>query len=417
MALNRAGKWELAGQLALTGIRSATNVEERCALFIGGLYASARMNQFADGPAKLKAFDQLCANTNVVKQQARDVEQLRRDLSLPPMPTAGIDWSAVDQFWMAVDTLSRDIEPSTAQWRALLVSPGYRLAVISHPNISRDIELAFKPSRRTERDSVLRRLSDDSATIAHLLSTAAVRVELKQFRATLEPLVADTIAYAVRNAGRFLPPGATNHPPPLVTFTIFASDGYAQNQGIVLDLYHVHETGLGDFLSHEFHHHFGSALDRTTFGVGGGDTRLYQMIRQLKNEGIADMIDKPHPLLEPPSMQWYANAYNAAYDKTPATLKILDSLLVAAGSDSAKLVAAGTRAQRLLSYGSHPNGAYMARTILETFGRDSLIATMPSAFAFIRMYEAAETKRGNPSPFSAEGHAALSAMENRHLKP
>jgi hypothetical protein len=129
------------------------------------------------------------------------------------------------------------------------------------------------------------------------------------------------------------------------------------------------------------------------------------------------MIDKPHPLVEPPGMRWYGDSYNAAYDKTPATLKTLDSLLVAAGGDSAKLVDAGARAQRLLTYGSHPNGAYMARTILETLGRDSLVATMPSGFAFIRMYEAAETKRGNASPFSAAGHAALGTMESRHLKP
>jgi hypothetical protein len=415
-ALNRAGKWELAGKLAVTGMRAATEVEERCALFIAGLYASARMHQFSDGPGKLKAFDTMCANSIVAKHQARDVEQIRRDLSLPPMPTGGVDWSAVDQFWMAVDTLSRDIEPSTAQWRALLVSPGYRIALISHPNIAHDIELAFKPSRRAERDSVLRQPSNDSSSIAHLLATVAAREELKRFRATLAPVVADTIAYAVRNAGRFLPPGATNHAPPLIAFTIFASDGYSQDPGVVLDLQHVHETGLGDFLSHEFHHEYGSALDRTTHGAGG-DTRLYQVIRQLKNEGIADMIDKPHPLVQPPSMQWYADQYNAAYDKTPATLSTFDSLVVAAGSDSAKLVAAGARAQQLLLYGSHPNGAFMARAILETFGRDSLIATVPNAFAFIRMYEAAEAKRGNSSPFSAAGRAALSAMENRHLKP
>ncbi|HEY6828504.1 MAG TPA: DUF5700 domain-containing putative Zn-dependent protease [Gemmatimonadaceae bacterium] len=417
MALNRAGKWELAGQLAVTGMRSASNLEERCALFVGGLYASARLNQFSDGPGKLRAFDTMCANTKVVTQSARDIEQIRRDLSLPPMPTGGIDWSAIDQFWMAVDTLSRDVEPSAAQWRALLTAPGYRIAVISHPTIAHSIELAFKPSRRAERDSVLRRASDDSATIAHLVVAAAAREELKRFRVTLAPVVSDTIAYAIRNAARFLPTGATDHPPPLVTFTMFASDGYSQEPGVVLDLYHVHETGLADFLSHEFHHHYGSALDRTTYAPKSGDNGLYQMIRQLKNEGIADMIDKPHPLVTPPSMQWYATLYNAAYDKTPSTLKVLDSLLVAAGTDSAKLVAAGARAKRLLISGSHPNGAYMARTILDTFGRDSLIATVPSAFAFIRMYEAAETKRGNASPFSEAGHAALSAMENRHLKP
>jgi putative zinc-dependent peptidase DUF5700 len=416
MALNRAGKWELAGQLALTGMRTTTNGEERCALFVGGLYASARMNQFANGPRQLKTFDDMCANTNVLTRYARDIEQIRRDLSLPPMPT-GVDWSAVDQFWMAVDTLSRNIEPSTAQWRALLTSPGYRIAIISHPTIGHLIEIAFKPSRRAQRDSVLARGSEDSATIAHLLTVAATRAELKRFRLALEPLVADTIAYAIRNAGRFLPSGTTDHAPPLVTFTIFAADGYSQEPGIVLDLDHVRETNLGDFLSHEFHHSYGSALDRTTYAVNSGDGRLYQAIKQLKNEGIADMIDKPHPLVTPPSMKRYGDMYNAAYDKTPATLRVLDSLLVAAGNDSAKLADAGTRAQRLLISGSHPNGAYMARTILETLGRDSLIATMPSAFAFIRMYEAAEAKRGNASPFSSTGRAALSAMENRHLKP
>lgn len=358
----------------------------------------------------------LCANTNVMKQSARDIEEIRRVFSLPPMPT-GVDWTAVDQFWMAVDTLSRDIEPSPAQWRALLISPGYRIATISHPNIARAIELAFKPSRRAQRDSVLSRRSEDSATVAHLLAVGATREELKRFRAVLQPLVADTIAYAIRNASRFLPMGAADHPPPLITFCIFASDGYAQEPGIVLDLYHVRENGLGDFLSHEFHHAYASSFDRTTYGSGGGDARFYQAIRQLKNEGIADMIDKPHPLLTTPGMKWYGDAYNAAYDKTPSTLKVVDSLLVAAGSDSARLVDAGPRAQRLLIYGSHPSGAYMARTILEAFGRDSLIATIPSAFAFIRMYETAETKRGNTSPFSAEGRAALSAMESRHVKP
>lgn len=198
---------------------------------------------------------------------------------------------------------------------------------------------------------------------------------------------------------------------------MFASDGYAQDPGIVLDLFHVRENGLGEFLSHEFHHAYAGNLDRTTHVPNSGDTRFYQAMRQLKNEGIADMIDKPHPLVTPPGMQWYANGYDAAYDKTPATLKVVDSLLVAAGADSAKLADAGARAQRLLVYGSHPNGAYMARTILDTFGRDSLIAVIPSAFAFIRMYEAAESKRGNASPFSAAGRAALAAMESRHLKP
>jgi hypothetical protein len=418
MALNRAGKWELAGPLAGKSIQSASSVDERCALIVGGLYAAVKTYRFTEGARQLKPFDDQCAKTSVTTTYANEVAFIHRELTLPAMPTAGIDWTAIDLFWMAVDTLSRDIEPSYAQWRALLLSPAYRIAMISHPNIGHAIEIAFKPSRRAERDSVLRRRSEDSATVAHLLVAAAARDDLKRFRAALQPVVADTIAFAVKNASRFLPPGAVNHPPPLVTFAMFASDGYSQEPGIVLDLYHARENGLADFLSHEFHHSFGSSLDRTTFPPNGADNRFYQAIRQLKNEGIADMIDKAaHPLVTPSGMKAYADSYNEAYDKTPATLKVLDSLLVVAGSDAAKLVDAGARAQRLLVYGSHPTGAYMAHTILDAFGRDSLIATVPNAFAFIRMYEAAEVKRGNPSPFSGGGRAALSAMETRHLRP
>jgi len=418
MALNRAGKWELAGPIAVRGMQSATSPDERCTLALAALYAAAKTMRYNEGTRELKPFEERCGGTAVAKTYPEEIAFIHRELTLPPMPTAGVDWSAVDQFWMAVDTLSRDIEPSPEQWRALLTSPGYRIATISHPNIGRAIEIAFKPSRRAARDSILSRRSEDSATVAHLLVAAAARDELRRFRAVLEPVVVDTIAYATRNASRFLPTGAVDHAPPLVTFSMFASDGYAQAPGIVLDLYHVRENGLGDFLSHEFHHSFASRLDRTTTGQTAPDARFYQAIRQLKNEGIADMIDKAqHPLVTTPGMKWYGDAYNVAYDKTPATLKVIDSLLVAAGGDSAKLVDAGARAQRLLIYGSHPNGAYMAHTILEVFGRDSVIAAIPSAFVFVRMYEAAEAKRGHASPFSTEGHTALSAMESRHVKP
>jgi hypothetical protein len=417
MALNRAGRWEQAGQLAVASMRTASDVEERCALLVGGLYASSRMFQFTNGPRQLKTFDDMCGKTTTATRLAHEIEGLRRDLQLPPMPPTGVDWSAIDQFWMAVDTLSRGIEPSFAQWRALMITPGYRIAAISYPTIARAIDIALRPSRRAERDSVLRRSSLDSAVVAHVLVAAASREELVRFRTALEPAVRDTIAYAVKNTSRFLPPNSVDHAPPLVTFAIFASDGFSQEPGIVLDLYHARENGFADFLSHEFHHSFASKLDRTTAGPGAADGRLFHAIRQLKNEGIPDMLDKAaHPLVTSPGMRWYADSYNAAYDKTPATLKVLDSLLVA-GSDSAKMVDAGNRAQGLLVYGSHPNGAYMAHTILDAFGRDSLIATIPSVFAFIRMYESAEAKRGNPSPFSAAGHAALSAMESRHMKP
>lgn len=413
LALNRSGQWELAGQLAAKSLSAAASTDERCALMFSGVYASTRLARFNAAPRQLKAFDDQCASSATAKQYASALADLRKELDLPRMPVAGVDWSAVDAFWMAVDTLSRGLEPSAAQWRSLLLTPGYRIAMISHPDMKRLIDLTFLPARRAERDSTLKRASDDSVTIAHLLDVGAARAELLRFRTALEPMMNDSIARAVKNAARFLPAGATDGAtPPLVTMTFFASDGYSQQPGIVLDLYHVRENGLTDFLSHEFHHSFASRFDQVR-AVSGAYARLYGPLRSLRNEGIADMIDKPHPLTGTPGLAWYTNAYNAAYAATPAKLHVLDSLLVAAAADSSVANAAADKARALLPYNSHPNGAYMARTILETFGADSLIVGVYSPFRFLRVFRAAEAKRGGPPSFSPAAVALLDRMEAR----
>jgi hypothetical protein len=415
-AARRAEQWETLGRLAQKGIAASSTPEDRCRFFLDGVLAQTRLWRFATAPARLRAFDAQCGASAVASSEAAVLADIRRELILPPMPIGPADWTAVDQFWMMVDTLSLGKEPSRAQWRSLMATPGYRIAMISHGEIQEYIDIAFRPARRAERDSLLSRPTPDSATIAHLLNVAAARPELTRFRAALEPVMADSISAAVKNASRFLPPGGTDHVvPPLVTMTFFALDGYSQAPGIVLDLENVRQTGLTDFLSHEFHHWLSSRFDRVG-NVTGAYARLYGPLRALRNEGIADMIDKPHPLTGAPALQWYVTAYNTAYDATPATLRVLDSLLVAAAADSSVANAAADNARALLPYNSHPNGAYMARTILETFGADSLIGGVVSPFRFIRTYVAAESRRGHASPFSPQALALLDAMEKRSTR-
>jgi hypothetical protein len=419
LALNRVGKWDLAGQLAGKSLAAAKSPDEKCALLFNGLYAATRLGKDTTAPRSLKTFDDECAATATAKQYATAIADLRRELELPVMPTTGVDWSGVDEFWRMVDTLTRGIKPSPAQWRALLFTPGYRIAAISSPNIQQQIDLSFNPARRAERDSLLKKSSQDSAAVAHLLDAVAHRAELTRFQATVAPSAPDTIRTAMQNARKFIPAGArTSGDPPLVTFTLFAQDGFSQAPGVVLDLLQVYDNGFTDFLSHEFNHSLSAQLNRTATPPGANDARLYGAIRSLRNEGIADMIDKTYPLrASSPGMQWYADGYNAAYQKTPAALHTLDSLLVAVGKDSTVAADAGTRAQRLLPYASHPNGAYIARTILETFGKDSLMVGVYSPFAYIRAYRAAEVRRGNPDPFSPQAIAVLDAMERRYAKP
>ncbi|HEY2163093.1 MAG TPA: DUF5700 domain-containing putative Zn-dependent protease, partial [Gemmatimonadaceae bacterium] len=65
----------------------------------------------------------------------------------------------------------------------------------------------------------------------------------------------------------------------------------------------------------------------------------------------------------------------------------------------------------------HPNGAFMAREIVETFGVDSLFPGLYDPVAFARTYASAERKRGNPPPFSEKTLRLFDAMAVRFARP
>jgi len=334
-------------------------------------------------------------------------------------PRAGLDFSGVDEFWKVVDVLTRNAEPVEAQWHALLVTPGYRFAEISiGTTMRRDLELAFMPSRRAEFDSLTKLGNFRAARLEHLVRAVSHRPQLDSLREFLSRT--SPVADALRLAQQFLPPGATSvgEPPPVV-FAVFGNDAYAQEQGIVVDLLHVLETPLIPMLAHEFHHAYlgrqNQALaeeDRHT-----ADAVLATTLLRMRNEGLADLIDKPYPLMSAdPVRAEYAQRYNDEYARTPSTLRIVDSLLAVAADDSMQFVAVGQRVRTLLWSGGHPNGAYIARTIYETFGRDSLFPAVYNPAAFLRTYAAAERKRGNPAPFSPKAMTVINALEERHWK-
>jgi hypothetical protein len=87
-----------------------------------------------------------------------------------------------------------------------------------------------------------------------------------------------------------------------------------------------------------------------------------------------------------PSLARYATAYNKAYAAT------------------------ARRAPQLFWSNGHPNGAYLARTVAETFGIDSLMPAVADPFALIRVYREALAKRGTPDPFSVKAAAVLDSL-------
>lgn len=419
MKLNRAGLFADAAEFAVKGVRVTPSEDDRCGLIFNSIYALIREGQLDAGRDVIKTYDMQCLATDVAPKYANLLDILRVEGSLPPIPVTGIDMTGLDRFWAIVDTLSNDVEPSSHLWRGLMARPGYRLALRSNDVLQRQIDIAFRPSRRAERDSTLRTSGPDSTIIAHLLDAASHRSELAAMQTTLAKTLPDSVAAAVKRASEYLPPEAlARRAPPFVGLAIFANESFSQNQAVVVDLLVARDEGLTPFLSHEFEHAYAAPLAPDASPSDATDTELYYAIRDLRNQGIADLIDKPYPFQpSSPRLTAYAAGYNVAYARTPAVLRSLDSLLAAANADPTQREEIGAQAKDLLTDDSHPNGAYMAREILQTFGRDSLVSTVYSPFAFMRLYSAAEQKQGRAAPFSPSAVAMLDFMEKRWVRP
>jgi hypothetical protein len=340
-------------------------------------------------------------------------------------PKTGVDYSGIDQFYLIADILARDAEPSEAQWRTMMATPGYRLVEIDNKGIRGRIELALKPSLKGKRDSVLALENNGTGRVLrHLIRAAADREGIMKTRAALERSMSDSIAVATRRTARFLPAGTLERfPTPFIGFAIFSDDGYSEEPGVLLDPLYVQDEGVVDLLAHEFHHSYTAMIDHTMKQSDfeglkpPPDVRLFLAVMHLRNEGIADQVDKTYPLPPNPKMEWYPTGYNAAYAKTPAVIRSLDSLLAVAADRPAQAGAAGQKANAMLWSNGHPNGAYMAREIFETFGIDSLMPGVHSPIAFLRTFASAEVKRGNPPPFSPAALSELATLEKHFIKP
>ncbi|MGH7656217.1 MAG: DUF5700 domain-containing putative Zn-dependent protease [Gemmatimonadaceae bacterium] len=336
-----------------------------------------------------------------------------------PYPKTGVDYSGIDQFYKIADILAKDDKPSNTQWSALLNTPGYRLVEIDNEGIRDRIELALKPSLKSKRDAILARDGDQARVLRHLIRAVAERQQVLAARDQLARTMRDSIATALPRTARYLPKGTIERfPTPFIGFAVFSDDGYAEEPGILLDPLYIHDHGAVEILSHEMHHSYTALIDRvkkeSDFTTRPPDVGLFFAVMHLRNEGIADQVDKTYPLPPDPTMEWYPTGYNSAYAKTPAVLHTLDSLLTVAVNQPSALGAAGTRANQILWSNGHPNGAYMAREIVQTFGIDSLMPGVYNPVAFFRTYAAAEIKLGNPPPFSAQSMRELALLE-RHF--
>ena len=102
---------------------------------------------------------------------------------------------------------------------------------------------------------------------------------------------------------------------------LFKDDAFSSSGVIVVDLMIAHGDVLVPILAHEFHHSFVNRLSSFVPSAGAEGKSLADLLYTMRNEGIADLIDKPYPF-KPfmASFADYAERYNAEYARTPIVL-------------------------------------------------------------------------------------------------
>ena len=320
--------------------------------------------------------------------------------------------------------LSQDEEPDIAIWDALFATDGYRALTESEFErafFEENYRLAFKPSLR---DSLALALENDGGRarrLRHYLQVGERREELEAFAAELER--SGSLAELSRQAAEWLPPPAPDQPAP-VAAVIFDMDARGYDP-IVLDLLAAKELDLSSFLAHEAHHWYRNA--RVTIdwdAVAPQDADLLWTLYQIQGEGIADQIDK-RPWLEgeapvPTAREGYAESYLDALAGTPATLRSLDSLLVAFGAaveaagDTAAAAAIGSHIAELVPMSGHPTGYFMSNVILIELGKERLVADVTDPVAFFRTYDEAARASGVAPGLSSRAMETLGAIEARY---
>lgn len=330
---------------------------------------------------------------------------------------AEADFSGVDAFWRLVARLERDVEPDSAAWDGLFASQGYVLLTARYyrrPFVEAALRAAFMPSRRAERDSLLRAGAGERArAVRHLASLPGRREQLDTFRAGWRH--EEKLRRAVEHARAFLPPGTTERyaPPTRIAFIHFVPDGYGDTALIVADLAHVMVKGEPTrFLAHELTHAYRARLYDERVAREGpppkarGLAAVYDLLHRLENESIADQNDKA-PFLDaddstlarevPDSAtRAYLAQYRGHVRTAPAQLRAVDDVLqVFADSGADRTAAMQARVDsltRALPMFGRPLGAYMARAIRQELGAGALVAVVGDPVRYALAYQEAASR-------------------------
>ncbi len=331
--------------------------------------------------------------------------------------SAQVDFSGLDTFWEIVSILEKDDNPPAELWEKLFTNPGY--TALTKSEFRREFfikrfELAFMPSRKSERDKHLK--SAEGWTVSylkHYIRVGEMRKPIMSFRHRLEK--ESLIARAVDIAADWLPLSSIESHPP-VSFVVFGPDarGYTP---VVIDILYGMDKGnnLINLLAHEFHHYYRNrilAFDRDK--VPKVDMDIIWVFDQLQAEGTASIVTYRHLLGKDNLTEELPESFRNFFRKSPEIIRTLDDLLSRMAERPEEKIKLGKELRKTIPRSGHPTGFFMALTILNTLGADALIKETGNPFNFVYLYQQSAARMKGEAPlFSEKSIEFLKNLENR----
>jgi len=342
------------------------------------------------------------------------------------------DFSGVRIFWRVADQLKRDVDLPEAAWDSLFATPGYAALQAREKRraaITTAFRAAFMPSRRAERDSLLRANGWTARVIRHVEALPARRAALDAFVARFQR--EDVIGRAVAQAGTLLPAGTVKkYGRPPIAFVFFLPDGRGYPALIVADLERTRsKADPVPFFAHEATHFYYAQLARDggpdlSTVMDAGSIALRTLLTKLQEESLGDQFDKIDAITLSDGARsrkygadtaWirYLADYRAEFDSAAVRLHQLDEMLLAAAASPATLGPMSELLGKTLPLEGRPLGMYITRSIRQASGDARIAATVGDPLTWLLKYaEGAERKRCDCVPLSRRSVTLLYSVRS-----
>lgn len=339
-----------------------------------------------------------------------------------PADPPEFDTSGLEYFWQTVDILASDRDLTDVEWQQLLQHPGYRIIERMGGRaeaLRACLPVVFQPSRRSELKNVIAEGDSRTRRICnHLEEVRTRRSELEQFR--VEFGTEDLVSARTR-AARYLPAGAVQGEPPLSYVILFELNGFG-GEHLALDamlLLEMTPDQRLDFLAHEFHHVYSRRVSAAW--DYGEQSPLVGALDGLAEEGIASLLDK-RTWLDPeatselaPMWTEVTASFRELYDTTPEALSEIDTALRNVAAGQMETVEAARIVNRVLPWGGHARGMYMALTIEGEMGTRRVAEVSTDPLGFLLAYQAAAGE--DRFRFSQPAVDFLTRLRREHVEP